>query len=92
MQAKLLQLCLTLWTVTHQVLLSVGFSGQEYWSVLLCPPPGDLPDPGVEPVSLMPPSLAGRFFTASTTWEAPPNHFVKLVTKKSSDVMLRLFL
>ena len=54
--------------------------------------PGDLPDPGVEPVSLMPPSLAGRFFTASTTWEAPPNHFVKLVTKKSSDVMLRLFL
>ena len=38
---------------------------------LLCPPPGDLPDPGIEPVCLMSPALAGRFFTTSTTWEAP---------------------
>ena len=37
---------------------------------LLCPPPGDLPDPGIEPVSLKSPVLAGRFFTTSTTWEA----------------------
>ena len=35
------------------------------------PPPGDLPNPGIEPVSLMSPALAGRFFTTSTIWEAP---------------------
>ena len=82
MQAKLLQSCLTLWTVARQVPLSMGFSRQEYWNGLLCPSAGDLPDPGIEPVSLMSPSLAGRFFTTSATWEAPPNHFVKLFTKK----------
>ena len=49
--------------------LSMGFSRQEYWSGLPCPPPGDLPNPGIEPVSLMCPSLAGRFFTTSATWE-----------------------
>ena len=38
----------TLWTVAHQAPLSMGFSRQEYWSGLLCPPPGDLPDPGME--------------------------------------------
>ena len=37
----------------------MGFSRQEYWSALPCPPPGDLPDPGIEPVSLMSPMLAG---------------------------------
>ena len=46
-------------------LQSMGFSIQVYWSGLLCPPPGDLPNPGIEPVSLMSPSLAGGFFTAS---------------------------
>ena len=45
--------------------LSMGFSRQEYWSGLLCPPPGDLPNPGIEHM------LAGGFFTTSTTWEAP---------------------
>ena len=39
-------------TVAHQALLSMGFSRQEYWSGLLCPPPGDLPDPGIKPASL----------------------------------------
>ena len=43
--------CLTLWTVAHQAPLSVGFSGKEYWSRLPCPSLGDLPDPGMEPVS-----------------------------------------
>ena len=47
------------------------FSRQEYWSGLPCPPPGDLPDPGTEPVSLLSPALAGGFFTTSATWEAP---------------------
>ena len=46
------------------------FSGQEYWSGLPCPPPGDLPHPGIKPMSLMSPALAVRFFTTSATWEA----------------------
>ena len=47
----------TLWTVARQAPLSVGFSRQEYWSELPCPPPGDLPDPGIEPVSPLTPAL-----------------------------------
>ena len=42
----------TLWTVAHKAPLSMGFSRQEYWSRLLCPPPGDLPNPGMKPVLL----------------------------------------
>ena len=49
----------------------MGFSRQEYWSGLPCPPPGDLPNPGMEPVSLLSDALAGRFFTTSTTLESP---------------------
>ena len=58
-------------TVVHQASLSMGFSRQEYCSGFPCPPPGDLPDPGVEPTSLMSPALAGRFFTTSATWKIP---------------------
>ena len=58
------------WTVAHQAPLSMGFYRQEYWSGLLCPPPGDLPDPGIEPTSLESPALADVFFTTSVTWEA----------------------
>ena len=58
---------MTQWTVAHQAPLSMGFSGQEYWSGLPCPPPGHLP----EPVSLMSPALADGFLTTSATWEAP---------------------
>ena len=47
-----------------------GFSRQEYWSGLSFPPPGDLPDPGIELMSLLSPALAGRFFTTSDTQEA----------------------
>ena len=60
----------TLWTGALQAPLSVGFSRQEYWSGLPCPPPGDLPNPGVKPTSLKSPALAGGFFTTSTTWGA----------------------
>ena len=60
----------TLWTVAGQIPLSMGFSRQEYWIGLPCPPSGHLPDPEIEPSSLMSPALAGRFFTTSTTWEA----------------------
>ena len=64
------------WTVVCQAPLSVGFSWQEYWSGLPCPLSEDLPDPGIEPASLMSPALAGRFFTTSTIWEAPIYCFV----------------
>ena len=59
-----------LWTVAHQAPLSMGFSRQESWSGLPCPPPWDLPNSGTEPASLVSPALAGRFLTASATWEA----------------------
>ena len=45
----------------------MGIYRQEYWNGLPCPSPGDLPDPGIEPTSLMSPALAGRFFTTSAT-------------------------
>ena len=53
-----------------QVPLSMGFSREEYWSGLLFPSPGDLPDLGIEPASLMSPEFASGFFTTSTTSEA----------------------
>ena len=55
-------LCLTAipWTVAHQAPLSMGFSRQEYWSGLPFPSPGDLPNPGIKPVS---PASAEGFFT-----------------------------
>ena len=49
--------------LVHQTLLSMEFSRQEYWSRLLFPPPEDLPDPGMERMSLLFPALAGGFFT-----------------------------
>ena len=49
--------------VVHQVPLSIEFSMQEYWSGLLFPLPGDLPNPGIELVSLVSPALVGRVFT-----------------------------
>ena len=52
---------MTPWSVTHQAPLSRGFPRQEYWSGLPIPPPGDLPNPGIEPMSS---ALAGGFFTA----------------------------
>ena len=55
----------TPWTVACQAPLSMGFSRQEYWSGLPFPPPGDLPNPGVKPTSLVTPALAGGFFTLS---------------------------
>ena len=69
------RLFVTLRTVAHQVPLSMGFSRQEYWRGWPAPPQGDLPDPGIEPASLMTPALAGGFFTASATWEVPENTY-----------------
>ena len=53
-----------------QAPLSLGFSRQEYWRGLLCPPPGDLSNPCIKPTSLMSPALSGGFFITSATWEA----------------------
>ena len=63
--------------VAHQAPLSMGFSRQEYWDGLPCPPPGDLPETGIEPVSLKSPALARGFFVASATWEAHILHYTK---------------
>ena len=68
---SLVSYSVTLWTVARQALLSLGFPRQEYWSGLLCPPPGNLPDPGIEPKSLLSSALAGGFFSTSATREAP---------------------
>ena len=58
----------TLWAVARQALLSMEFFRQEYQSVLPCSLLGDLPDPGIKPLSPMFPALAGGSFTANTTW------------------------
>ena len=58
------QLFVIPWTVAHQApLLSMEFSRQEYWSGLLFPSPGDLPNPRIKPASLVSPALAGGLFT-----------------------------
>ena len=49
---SVVQLFVTPWTATSQAPLSMGFSRQDYWNGLSCPPPGDLPNPGIEPRSL----------------------------------------
>ena len=65
------------WTVARQVPLSMGFSRQESWSGLPCPPPGNLLDPGIESVFLISPTLASEFFTISAIWEAQNVHMTQ---------------
>ena len=68
------------WTIAHQAPLSMGFSRQEHWRGLPCPPPGDLPDPGVQPASLTSPAL-----TTSTTRKAPePMAALKILSVKTN--------
>ena len=55
-------------TIAHQALLPTEFSRQEHWSGMPLPTPGDPLDPGIKPMSLASPALAGRFFTTSTIW------------------------
>ena len=72
------QFFVTLWTAALQAPLCMGFSRQEYWSGLSCPPPRNLPKPGVGFTSLTSLALADGFFTTSTTWQAPvPQHAQK---------------
>ena len=61
------QLFATVLIVACQAPMSLGFSRQEYWNGLPCPPPRNLPDPGIEPESFMSPALAGGFFSTSIT-------------------------
>ena len=82
LHAKSLQSCLTLCDPMNCSLprsLSMEFSTHEYWSGLPCPAPGDLPNPGTNPVSFMSPSLAGSFFTTSASWEAPLYTICKMI-------------
>ena len=65
------QLFATPGTGAHQASLSMGFSRQEHWSGLPCPPPGDLPDPGIKPASFMSSALGGGFFIPSATTGKP---------------------
>ena len=63
------QLFATPWNAASQAPLSMGFSRQKYWSELPFPIPGDLPNPGIQSVSLVSPALAGRFFTSEPRGE-----------------------
>ena len=84
-------LFVTPWTLAHQAPLSMGFSRQEYWSGLPCPPPGDLPDPlhllhllhwQVDSLPMAPPNNAARLFIASCI----QNSFLNLQIAKTSSL------
>ena len=76
------------WTVAHQAPLPMGFPRQEYWSGLLFPPPGDLSNPGIKPMSSAPPALAGGYFTTEPPGK-PNNHYMVHQTRR--DVSNNLF-
>ena len=78
------QLFMTSWTVTHQAPLSMGFSRQEYWSELSCPPPEDLPKLRIKPMFLVSPALGSRFFTTGNTWPLFIFNFVPFVLESDS--------
>ena len=72
---SLVRLFVTPWIVARQAPLSKGFSRQEYWSGLPFPPPSDLPDPGIKPMSPASPALAGGFFTTETPGKPTYVHY-----------------
>ena len=76
----------TLWTIDHQAPLSMGFSRYEYWSGLPCPAPGDLPDPGVKPMTPVSSALAGRFFTTNTPYKNQGRCFLVLAIEETGSV------
>ena len=81
----------TPWTVSRHAPLSIGFPRQEYWSGFPFPPPGDVPDPGIEPKFLVSPPSAGDFFFFPFTTEPPekPKEVLsyenKIITAKSGN-------
>ena len=79
---------MTLWTVARQAPLCEGLSRQEYWSGLPCPPPGDLPDPGIGPMSPVTPALQADSFPLSHH----RSHYSRLVIYfKYSSVCMEIF-
>ena len=75
------QLFATWWAVAHHAPLCMQFLWQEYWSGLPFPPPGDLLDPGIEPVCLVSPALANRFFTTAWPDLKMPSFYFKFFFK-----------
>ena len=73
-------LFVTPWIAAHQAPLSMGFSRQEYRSGFPFPPPGNLPDPGIEPTSHMSPALAGEFFTTEPPGKPQAVHIVLFIS------------
>ena len=86
-------LFVTPWTAAYQAPLSMGFSRQEHWSGLPCPPLGGLPDLELEPTSLTSSARAGRFYTTSATWEAQESPVIdkKNVFNERKPVNIALF-
>ena len=84
------RLFVTPWTVAYQASLSMGFSRQEYWSGLPFPPPGDLPDPGIEPGS---PTLEADALTSEPPGK--PNFFnyrlMNFTTLQDKQFIMQLF-
>ena len=84
------QLSVPLCTTACEAPLFMGFSRQKCWSGLSCPPPGDLPNPGIEPESLMSPAFTGGFFTTSITWETLNNTTINILKCISVFLEVRL--
>ena len=83
------QLSITPWTVAHQPPLSMGFSRQEYWCGLPCPPLGDLLDPGIEPVSPATPALQEDSLLLSH-WGSPTSKHLRLKTSFCTHLSLEI--
>ena len=79
-------LCVTLWTVPCQAPLSTHPPGKEYWSGLPFPPPGDLLDPGIEPMLPVSPVLAGMFFITEPPWKPETVSLYNLTVKNVNDI------
>ena len=75
------RLFVALWTIAFQAPLFMRLPRHEYWRGLPCPPPRDLPDPGIEPVALRSPASAGVFFTTGAAWEAHASLALHLYSK-----------
>ena len=87
------------WIVIFQAPLFMEFSRLEYWSELPFPTPGDLPNPGIEPASLVSPVLAGRFFTTeppgkpTTIWIDSANIILRRINQtQRAHALLVLFI
>ena len=72
----------TPWTAAHLAPLSIGFSKQEYWNGLLCPPPGDLRHPGIEPMSPAAPALGRQvlYHSHHLRWTFKPSFILQIIS------------